>query len=254
MPRQGRGAAVPVLAVTQAHDGITRAYRDEWARVVAALTRRFGDLSVAEEATADAFAAAVERWPVDGIPPNPGAWLTTTAHRKAIDWIRRENKRDDKQGQAQMLEDDEPPDPAGPIEDDRLRLIFTCCHPALAMDTRVALTLRLVGGLTTARDRARAFLLQESDRWASGSPGRRAKIMAARIPVPGAVRWRICRDASQACSPSCSSSSTRATSPPTPTPTAPRSGHELTSRGDPADPTDPCRCCRRRVRSPGCWR
>jgi RNA polymerase sigma-70 factor (ECF subfamily) len=148
--------------------------------VVAALTRRFGDLDIAEEAAAEAFATAVERWPADGVPPNPGAWLTTTANHKAIDRIRRESKRDDKQKAAQMLYDDEPPEPLGAVEDERLRLIFTCCHPALAMETRVALTLRMVGGLTVP-EIARAFLVQES---AMGQRITRAKakIKAARIP------------------------------------------------------------------------
>lgn len=166
-------------------EAITRVHHEEWARVVAALTRRFGDLDVAEEATAEAFATAVERWPADGVPPNPGAWLTTTANRKAIDRIRRESKRDGKQKEAQMAYDD-PPEPLGAIDDERLRLIFTCCHPALAMETRVALTLRMVGGLTV-REIASAFLVQES------TVGQRitrakAKIKAARIPyrVPSA--------------------------------------------------------------------
>jgi RNA polymerase sigma-70 factor (ECF subfamily) len=111
----------------------------------------FGDLDVAEEAAAEAFATAVERSPADGVPPNPGAWLTTTANRKAIDRIRRENKRGNKQKEAQMFYDGDGDDPLGPlgaIDDVRLRLIFTCCHPALAMDSRVALALRMVGGLS----------------------------------------------------------------------------------------------------------
>jgi RNA polymerase sigma-70 factor, ECF subfamily len=159
---------------------ITQAHHEEWARIVAALARRFGDLDIAEEAAAEAFAAAVERWPADGVPPNPGAWLTTTANRKAIDRIRRDKKRDDKHKEAQMLSADDPPEPLGAIDDDRLRLIFTCCHPALGLETRVALTLRMVGGLTVP-EIAHAFLVQES------AMGRRitrakAKITAARIP------------------------------------------------------------------------
>jgi RNA polymerase sigma-70 factor (ECF subfamily) len=165
---------------------ITQAHHEEWARVVATLTRRFGDLDIAEEAAAEAFATAVERWPADGVPPNPGAWLTTTANRKAIDRIRREDKRGDKQQEAQLLYDDDPPEPLNAIDDERLRLIFTCCHPALAMETRVALTLRMVAGLTVP-EIASAFLVQEA------TMGRRitrakAKIKAARIPyrVPSA--------------------------------------------------------------------
>jgi RNA polymerase sigma-70 factor (ECF subfamily) len=168
------------------HAVITRVHHEEWARVVAALTRRFGDLDVAEEAAAEAFATAVERWPADGVPPTPGAWLTTTATRKAIDRIRRENKRDDKQKEARLVYDDDPPEPPGAIDDERLRLIFTCCHPALAMENRVALTLRMVGGLTVP-EIARAFLAQEA---AVGQRITRAKakIKAARIPyrVPSA--------------------------------------------------------------------
>ena len=165
---------------------IIRVHHEEWARVVASLTRRFGDLDIAEDAAAEAFATAVERWPDDGVPPNPGAWLTTTANRKAIDRIRRENKRDDKHKEARMVYDDDPPEPLGAIDDDRLRLIFTCCHPALAMEARLALTLRMVGGLTMP-EIARAFLVTES---AMGQRITRAKakIKAARIPyrVPSA--------------------------------------------------------------------
>ena len=111
-------------------EAITRAHREEWARVVATLAKRFGDLDVAEEAAAEAFATAVERWPADGVPRNPGAWLTTTANRRAIDRIRRETKRDDKQKAAGMVHDDEPSGPRGAVDDERLRLVFTCCHPA----------------------------------------------------------------------------------------------------------------------------
>jgi RNA polymerase sigma-70 factor (ECF subfamily) len=176
--------------MTEVQSAITRAHRAEWARVVAALARRFGDLDIAEDAAAEAFATAVERWPVDGVPPNPGGWLATTATRKAIDRIRRENKRDDKQKEARLMYDPtEPPgadDAAGAVDDDRLRLIFTCCHPALARQTRVALTLRMVGGLTVP-EIARAFLVQQTT-MEQRITRAKAKIKAARIPyrVPSA--------------------------------------------------------------------
>jgi len=168
------------VIVADGRAALSRAHRSEWGRVVAALARRFGDLDLAEEAAAEAFAVAVERWPVDGVPPNPGAWLTTTATRKAIDRIRRESKRSDKYAEAQMLQDDEPRPPLGPVEDERLRLIFTCCHPALGLPARVALTLRLLGGLTVA-EIARAFLVPEAT---MGQRITRAKtkIKAASIP------------------------------------------------------------------------
>jgi RNA polymerase sigma-70 factor (ECF subfamily) len=171
--------------VSDVQAAITRAHHAEWARVVASLTWRFGDVDIAEEAAAEAFAAAVERWPADGVPPNPGAWLTTTAIRKAVDRIRRENKRDDKQKEAQLLSEG-PSEPVGAIDDDRLRLIFTCCHPALALETRVALTLRLVGGLTVP-EIARAFLVQAAA-MEQRITRAKAKIKAARIPyrVPAA--------------------------------------------------------------------
>jgi predicted RNA polymerase sigma factor len=166
--------------------------------------------------------------------PNPGAWLTTTANRKAIDRIRRENKRDDKQKEAQLLYDDDPPEPLGAIDDERLRLIFTCCHPALAMETRVALTLRMVGGLTVP-EIARAFLVQETT-MGQRITRAKAKIKAARIPyrVPSAEDLR---PASPAYSPSCSSSSTRATWRPAP---APIPSARPDRRGDPAHSPDPC--------------
>ena len=165
--------------MSDVRQAITRAQHEEWARVVAVLTKRFGDLDIAEDAAAEAFATAVAQWPADGVPPNPGAWLTITANRKAIDRLRRENKRDDKQQEAQMLYDS-PPEPALAIDDERLRLIFTCCHPALAMETRVALTLRMVGGLSVP-EIARAFLVQE-DAMGQRITRAKAKIKAARIP------------------------------------------------------------------------
>ena len=147
--------------------------------MVAALTGRFGDLDLAEESAAEAFATAVVRWPDDGVPPNPGGWLTTTATRKAIDRIRREHTRHDKERKAEMLHELAASEPHA-VDDDRLRLIFTCCHPALSMEARVALTLRMVGGLTVS-EIASAFLVQES---AMGRRITRAKtkIREARIP------------------------------------------------------------------------
>jgi len=141
-------------------EAIARVHREEWPRIVGAVARRFGSLDVAEEAVGEAFAAAVERWRVDGVPPNPGGWLSSTATRKAIDFIRRESRRDDKHREALMIADDEPAAPVGAIDDDRLRLIFACCHPAVPMQARVALTLRMVGGLTVP-EIARAFFVNE---------------------------------------------------------------------------------------------
>ncbi|MFC4019040.1 RNA polymerase sigma factor [Micromonospora sp. GCM10011542] len=172
---------------------LTRAHHEEWARVVAGLARRFGDLDVAEEATAEAFVAAAERWPREGVPPSPGGWLATTANRKAIDRLRRESQRDAKHQAARIVYDGTPPEPTGPVEDDRLRLVFTCCHPALALEARVALTLRLLGGLTVA-EIARAFLVRETT-MARRITRAKAKIKAARIPyrVPRAddIRERL---------------------------------------------------------------
>jgi RNA polymerase sigma-70 factor (ECF subfamily) len=159
-------------------DAITRAHRSEWARVVATLTRRFGDLDTAEDAAAEAFATAVERWPRDGVPPNPGAWLTTTATRKAIDRLRRESRRESKHLEADLLSG--PAEPLGAVDDDRLRLIFTCCHPALSPEARIALTLRMVGGLTVP-EIARAFLVQEAA-LAQRITRAKAKIKAAHVP------------------------------------------------------------------------
>ena len=164
-------------------------FREEYGRVVASLVRRFGDIDIAEEAASEAILAAVELWPdrygPDGIPPNPGGWLTTTAGNRAIDRIRRESRREAKHQAAAMIHDDTLPEPTGPVVDDRLRLVFTCCHPALAPEARVALTLRLLGGLTVP-EIARAFLVTEST-MGQRITRAKAKIKAARIPfrVPG---------------------------------------------------------------------
>lgn len=154
--------------------------RAEYGRVLAGLIRRFGDIDTAEDALADALVVALEKWPVDGVPPNPAAWLTTVAGNRAIDKLRRERVRDSKHAQTVMLDDDTPPEPTGPVEDDRLRLIFTCCHPALAPENRVALTLRLLGGLTVA-EIAKAFLVPETT-MAQRITRSKQKIRNARIP------------------------------------------------------------------------
>ncbi|WP_036570628.1 RNA polymerase sigma factor [Nocardioides sp. URHA0032] len=170
--------------MTQA--AIERIYREEYGRVVASLVRRFGDIDIAEEAAGEALLVAVERWPVDGVPPNPGGWLTTTAGNRAIDRIRRESHRDAKHQAALMIHDDTPHEPTGLVEDDRLRLIFTCCHPALAPEARVALTLRLLGGLTVG-EIAQAFLVPETT-MAQRITRAKKKISTANIPyrVPDA--------------------------------------------------------------------
>ncbi len=163
------------------------AFREEYGRVVASLVRRFGDMDIAEDAANDALVVALERWPTSGMPPNPGGWLTTTATNRAIDRIRREGHRDAKHQAALMMYDGTPREPTGPVEDDRLRLIFTCCHPALSPEARLALTLRLLGGLTVA-EIARAFLVPEST-MAQRITRAKKKIAAARVPyrVPEAA-------------------------------------------------------------------
>jgi RNA polymerase sigma-70 factor, ECF subfamily len=167
---------------------IAAIFRAESGRSVATLVRLFGSIDIAEEAVQDAFAVALERWPADGLPPNPGAWITTTARNRAIDRLRRESSRHDRHAQAQQLHlappllqaDSEPIEPGGPVSDDRLRLIFTCCHPALAPEAQIALTLRLLGGLQTP-EIARAFLVQESTMAARITRAKK-KIAAAKIP------------------------------------------------------------------------
>jgi RNA polymerase sigma-70 factor (ECF subfamily) len=148
--------------VTVEQTDLERVFREERGRVVATLIRLLGDIDVAEEAVQEAFVVATERWPATGVPPNPGGWILTTARHKAIDRVRRESSRHDRHRQAVRLhEPDEPFEEVGPVADDRLRLMFTCCHPALAPNAQVALTLRLLGGLETAAI-ARAFLVPEA--------------------------------------------------------------------------------------------
>ena len=166
---------------------VERVFRAEYGRLIASLVRRFGDIDLAEEAAGDALVAALEKWPEAGVPPNPGGWLTSTAGNRAIDRIRRENKRDAKHQAALMTHDDSAHAPTGPVEDDRLRLIFTCCHPALAPEARIALTLRLLGGLTVA-EVAQAFLVPETT-MAQRITRAKRKISAANVPyrVPEAA-------------------------------------------------------------------
>jgi RNA polymerase sigma-70 factor (ECF subfamily) len=135
-------------------------FREQHGRAVAVLVRIFGDIDIAEEAVQDAFATAAARWPSAGLPPSPAGWIITTARNRAIDRLRREASRRGRHAQAALLDVREEPREEGPVRDDRLRLIFTCCHPALATHAQVALTLRLLGGLTTA-EIARAFLVPE---------------------------------------------------------------------------------------------
>ena len=155
-------------------------FREQYGRAVAVLVRVFGDIDVAEEAVQDAFTTAVSRWPGQGIPPSPAGWIITTARNRAIDRLRRESHRDDRHAQAVLLHArDESPEES-PVQDDRLRLIFTCCHPSLDRAAEVALTLRLLGGLSTP-EIARAFLVSEST-MAQRLVRAKGKIRDARIP------------------------------------------------------------------------
>jgi RNA polymerase sigma-70 factor (ECF subfamily) len=167
---------VPALPASE----IERAFRHEYGRAVAVLVRHFGDIDVAEEAVQDAFTAAVQRWPSTGLPPSPAGWIITTARNRAIDRLRREASREQRHAQAALLHGGGEVAEEGAVRDDRLRLIFTCCHPALAADAQVALTLRLLGGLTTA-EIARAFLVPEPT-MAQRLVRAKGKIRDARIP------------------------------------------------------------------------
>ncbi len=166
---------------------VERVFREEYGRLIASLVRRFGDIDIAQEAASEALVIALEKWPESGVPPNPGGWLTTTAGNRAIDRIRREKQRDAKHQAALMNYDDTPHDRIGPVGDDRLRLLFTCCHPALALEARIALTLRLLGGLTVA-EIAQAFLVPETT-MAQRITRAKKKIAAANVPyrVPEAA-------------------------------------------------------------------
>jgi RNA polymerase sigma-70 factor (ECF subfamily) len=172
---------------------VERVFRQEYGRLIASLVRRFGDIDIAQEAAGESLVAALEKWPESGVPPNPGGWLTITAGNRAIDRIRRERQRHAKHQAAFMFSalssahDDTLHEPTGPVDDDRLRLLFTCCHPALAPQARIALTLRLLGGLTVA-EIAQAFLVPETT-MAQRITRAKKKIAAANVPyrVPEAA-------------------------------------------------------------------
>ena len=162
---------------------VGRIFREESGRSLAALIRAFGDIDLAEDAVQEAFAVALRRWPRDGLPPNPGGWITTTARNQAIDRLRRESRGRELLGEVAVLagsDDSGKPQEVGPVEDDRLRLIFTCCHPALSTQAQMVLTLRLLGGLST-RQVARSFLVTEAT-MARRLVRAKHKITAAKIP------------------------------------------------------------------------
>ncbi|MFC0678489.1 RNA polymerase sigma factor [Lysobacter korlensis] len=162
------------------HDAIAAIFREEHGRAVAVLVRSFRDLELAEDAVQDAFLEAVRRWPSQGIPPSPAGWILTTARNRAIDRIRRESTREHRHLEAALLQPDDTEPEEDAVRDDQLRLLFTCCHPALALPARVSLTLKVLGGLTTA-EIAHAFLVPEPT-MAQRIVRAKAKIRDAGIP------------------------------------------------------------------------
>jgi RNA polymerase sigma-70 factor (ECF subfamily) len=165
---------------TLASSEIERVFREEYGRAVSVLVRVCGDIDIAEEVVQDAFVAAMERWPATGLPPSPAGWIISTARNRAVDRFRRESSREERHAEAARLHDRGEPLDEGPVRDDQLRLIFTCCHPALATSVQVALTLRLLGGLTTS-EIARAFFVPEAT-MAQRLVRAKGKIRDARIP------------------------------------------------------------------------